>query len=138
MTDRSSKVVVNLATDRENRRNDIRSSRRPRVLGEARARTCLASDRVRKSTRMPGASRDTRRVKNLNANWVPGPDGDDGCFALMIITDDDQQVTLSPSPAAVTAVIALARADTVLVWDPVNRTLIAANLIGEMPWTTRP
>jgi hypothetical protein len=30
---------------------------------------------------------------------------------------------------------ALAQADTVLVWDPDNRTLIAANLRGTMPWT---
>jgi hypothetical protein len=34
-----------------------------------------------------------------------------------------------------TALIALVRAETVLVWDPTNRTLIAANLVGTMPWT---
>jgi hypothetical protein len=32
-----------------------------------------------------------------------------------------------------TALIALAQADTVLVWDPTNRALIAANLVGTMP-----
>jgi hypothetical protein len=55
----------------------------------------------------------------------------------MIITRDDEQHILAPSPAAMTAPIALARADTVLVWDPVNRALIAANLRGTMPWTER-
>ena len=29
------------------------------------------------------------------------------------------------------------RADTVLAWDPADRTLIAANLVGKMPWTER-
>jgi hypothetical protein len=34
-----------------------------------------------------------------------------------------------------TALVALAQADAVLVWDPAERTLIAANLRGTMPWT---
>jgi hypothetical protein len=34
-----------------------------------------------------------------------------------------------------TALIALTQADTVLLWDPADRTLIAANLVGKMPWT---
>ena len=46
---------------------------------------------------MPGASEQTQRVKILNANWAPGPDGGDGRFELMI----------------------------------------AANIIGTMPWTVR-
>jgi hypothetical protein len=33
------------------------------------------------------------------------------------------------------ALVALAQADTVLVWDPADRRLIAANLRGTMPWT---
>jgi hypothetical protein len=37
-----------------------------------------------------------------------------------------------------TALVALARADTVLVWDPADRRLIAANLRGTMPWTEDP
>jgi hypothetical protein len=86
---------------------------------------------------MPGASEQTRRVKTLNANWVAGPDGDDGRFEMMIITEDDRQHTIAPSPAAMTALVALARADTVLLWDPANRTLIAANIVGMMPWTER-
>jgi hypothetical protein len=80
---------------------------------------------------MPGASEQTRRVKVLNANWVAGPDGDDGRFELMIVTDDDQQHTLAPSPAAMTALAALSQADTILLWDPTNRTLIVANLVGK-------
>jgi hypothetical protein len=28
-----------------------------------------------------------------------------------------------------------AKADTVMVWDPVNRSLIVANIVGTMPWT---
>ena len=88
---------------------------------------------------MPGASESTRRVKVLNANWNAGGDGTggDGRFQLMLITSDDQQHILEPSPVAVTALVALAQADTVLVWDPENRTLIAANLRGRMPWTER-
>jgi hypothetical protein len=35
-----------------------------------------------------------------------------------------------------TALVALAKADTVLAWDPTNRSLIVANIVGAMPWTT--
>jgi hypothetical protein len=79
---------------------------------------------------MPGASEQTRRVKVVNANWTAGPDGDDGRFEAMIVTDDEQQHTIAPSPAAMTALLALARADTILLWDPADRTLIAANVVG--------
>jgi len=47
---------------------------------------------------MPGASEQTRRVKVLNANWTAGPDGDDGHFEVMLVTDDDQQHTIPPAP----------------------------------------
>ena len=73
----------------------------------------------------------------LNANWVPGADGGDGRFEVMIVTEDDQQHTMPASPASMTALVALAQADTVLAWDPDNRTLIAANIVGRMPWTAR-
>jgi hypothetical protein len=86
---------------------------------------------------MPGASEQTRRVKVLNANWVAGADGADGRFEVMVVTEDDQQHVLAPSPAAMTALIALTQAGTVLAWDPTNRTLVAANLVGTMPWTER-
>jgi hypothetical protein len=83
---------------------------------------------------MPGASQQTRRVKALNANWVAGPDGGadggDGRFEIMIVTEDDQRHTMAISPTSMTAVIALTQADSVLLWDPTNRTLIAANLVG--------
>jgi hypothetical protein len=80
---------------------------------------------------MPGASQQTQHVKVLNANWIAGPDGDDGRFEVMLVTDDDQQHTLAPSPAAMTALVALTQADTILLWDPTNRTLIVANLVGK-------
>jgi hypothetical protein len=86
---------------------------------------------------MPGASENTRRVKIMNANWNAGQAGDDGRFELMLVTRDDERHILEPSPAALTALVALAQAETVLVWDPDNRTLIAANLRGTMPWTER-
>jgi hypothetical protein len=85
---------------------------------------------------MPGASEATRRVKILNANWTPTPDGGDGRFELMVITEDDERHTMPASPAAMTALVALSQAGTVLAYDPTNRTLIAANIVGEMPWTT--
>lgn len=86
---------------------------------------------------MPGASEQTQPVKIVNANWVAGPDGDHGRFELMIVTEDDQRHVAAPSPAAMTALIALTQADTVLLWDPANQTLIAANVVGTMPWTER-
>lgn len=87
---------------------------------------------------MPGASEQTRRVKIVNANWVAGPYGGHGRFEIQIVTEDDQRHAAAPSPAAMTALIALTQAGTVLAWDPADRTLIAANLIGSMPWTERP
>ena len=84
---------------------------------------------------MPGASEQTRRVKIVNVNWVAGPGGDHGRFEIMFITEDDQRHVAAPSPEAMTALIALTQADTVLLWDPADRTLIAANLVGKMPWT---
>jgi hypothetical protein len=86
---------------------------------------------------MPGASDQTQRVKVLNVNWVAGQDGADGQFEVMAITEDDQQHVIAPSPASMVALIALTQADTVLLWDPINRTLIAANVVGSMPWTER-
>jgi hypothetical protein len=84
---------------------------------------------------MPGASDKARRVRVLNANWVAGGDGADGRFELMLITEDDEQHVVAPSPSALTALAALLQAEPVLAWDPTNRTLIAANLVGVMPWT---
>jgi hypothetical protein len=76
-------------------------------------------------------------VKALNANWVAGSEGTDGRFEVMIVTEDDQQHVVAPSPAAMAALVALTQAGTVLAWDPTNRTLVAANLVGTMPWTER-
>ena len=79
---------------------------------------------------MPGASEQTRRVKFLNANWVAGPDGKDGRFEIMIVTEDDQRYFIAPSPASTATLVALTQAETVLLWDPVDRTLIAADVVG--------
>jgi hypothetical protein len=79
---------------------------------------------------MPGASEQTRRVTALNANWVAGLEGGDGQFEIMVVTEDDQRHTMAVSSASMTALVALTQADTVLLWDPTNRTLIAANLVG--------
>lgn len=87
---------------------------------------------------LPGASPETRRVKILNANWMPDDareNAGDGRFEVLIITDDDQRHDAPASPAAMTALVALAKADTVMVWDPTNRSLIVANIVGTMPWT---
>jgi len=86
---------------------------------------------------MPGASDQTRRVKNLNANWTPGSgaDGGDGRFELMIITEDGEHHTMPTSAPSMAALVALSQAGTVLAYDPANRTLIAANIVGRMPWT---
>jgi predicted nucleic acid-binding Zn ribbon protein len=86
---------------------------------------------------MPGASEQTQPVKIVNANWVAGLDGDHGRFEIMIVTEDDQRHVAAPSPAAMTALIALTQAGTSLLWDPADRTLIAANIVGTMPWTER-
>jgi hypothetical protein len=85
---------------------------------------------------MPGASEETRRVKILNANWVPADAEGDDRFEVMIVTEDDQQYFVPASAASMTALVALARANTVLAWDPTNRSLIVANIVGTMPWTS--
>ena len=69
---------------------------------------------------MPGASDAAQRVKILNANWVPGTDGGDGRFEIMIVTGDDERHVLPASAASVAAVVALAQAGTVMAWDPPN------------------
>jgi hypothetical protein len=84
---------------------------------------------------MPGASEETRRVKILNANWVPDGAGGDGLFEVMIMTEDDQRYVVPASPGSMTALVALAKADTVMAWDPLNKSLIVANIVGTMPWT---
>jgi hypothetical protein len=89
-----------------------------------------------KEADMPGASEETRRVKVLNANWVPDEAGGDGRFEVLVVTEDEQRYVLPASPASMTALVTLATADTVMVWDPVNRSLIVANIVGTMPWTS--
>ena len=77
----------------------------------------------------------TRQVKTVNANWRAGADGDDGRFEVLLITDDEERHVVAPSPQAMMALVALARADNVLLWDPADQTLIVANIVGKMPWS---
>ncbi|HEX5548237.1 MAG TPA: hypothetical protein VFX24_12570 [Ktedonobacterales bacterium] len=84
---------------------------------------------------MPGASTETSRVKILNANWDPDGAEGNGQFEILIVTEDDQRYVIPASPESMTALVALAQADTVLAWDPLNRSLIIANIVGTMPWT---
>lgn len=84
---------------------------------------------------MPGASAETRRVKIVNANWTPDGAERDGLFEVMIVTEDDQKYFVPASSGAMAALVALARADTVMAWDPVKQSLIVANIVGTMPWT---
>jgi hypothetical protein len=86
---------------------------------------------------MPGASEHTRQVKVVNANWTPGQEGQEGRFEVLLVTDDDERHFLRPSPTAVSALVALTQAPTILLWDPDGPTLIAANVVGRMPWTDR-
>lgn len=89
---------------------------------------------------MPGASKETGRVSVLNVKWTAGEDGADGRFDAMIVTEDGEQHTVAPSPASMTALLALVQPGNVLLWDPTNRTLIAANVVGkwleEVPGST--
>ena len=85
---------------------------------------------------MPGASERTRHVKTVNANWMAGGVGDDGQFQMLLITDDEERHVITPSAAAMVALLAITtQAQAVLMWDPDGSTLIAANLRGRMPWT---
>jgi hypothetical protein len=79
---------------------------------------------------MPGASEQTSQVTVLNTNWAAGQDGEDGRWEVMIVTADGEQHTFAPSPASMTPLLALARSDAILLWDPADRTLIAANVVG--------
>jgi hypothetical protein len=57
------------------------------------------------------SSEEAHRVKIMNANWTAGRDGEEGGFELMIVTSDDRRHVVAPSPAAMTALVALAEAD---------------------------
>lgn len=79
---------------------------------------------------MAGASASTREIAVVNANWVAGPDGGDGSFALMVVTDDDERHDVEVSPAAATALLALCASPSRLMWDPESRTIIAGGVRG--------
>jgi hypothetical protein len=81
---------------------------------------------------VPGACEEARRVKTMNEKL------DRGDFELMIVTSDDRHHVVAPSPAAMTALVALAQADTVLVWDPADRRLICREPARHDPPDGRP
>jgi hypothetical protein len=64
---------------------------------------------------VPGASEEARRVKKHERELDRRRRWRRGDFELMILPSDDPQRVVAPSPAAMTALVALARADTVLV-----------------------
>lgn len=86
---------------------------------------------------MPGASKHTRRVTTVNANWVVSQGGTPGRFEVLLITDDGERHVAPASAAEMCALIALTQAPTTLLWDPADDTLIAANIVGRMPWTDK-
>ncbi len=82
---------------------------------------------------MPAAAERAQRVKVLDATWTPGPDGSDGLFELLVVTEDGRRHTMTTSPASMTALVALSRADTTLAFDPAGNVLTAANILGGSP-----
>jgi len=89
---------------------------------------------------MPGASKATVRVRNVNANWTAGQHRTDGVFELMVVTEDDERHTITPTVDAMPALLAMITASPVLLWDPENRTLIGANIVGKwlpLDWSSQ-
>jgi hypothetical protein len=74
-------------------------------------------------------------LRFLNANWLPATNEGDGKFEVLIITEDAQPHAGPASPASMTALVALAKAKTVMAWDPTIRPLIVANIVETMPYT---
>jgi len=58
----------------------------------------------------------------VETQWLH--DGDH--FDNGVATEDDEQYILPISPASITALVALSLANTVLAWDPTNRTTHSA------------
>ena len=90
---------------------------------------------------MAGASEATVRVTNVNANWSAGDGDADGVFELLVVTEDGERYTLTPTAADAPALLALVKASPVLLWDPDHRTLIGANIVGDwlpLDWSASP
>jgi hypothetical protein len=71
----------------------------------------------------------TQRVSNINASWPTC--GKNGMFTFLIVTEDQTRNTIEVCPAVAAALIALTQTDTALLCDSDNRTLMAANLVGD-------
>lgn len=48
-----------------------------------------------------------------------------------VVTEDDERHVIEPSTQAAAVLVSLTQASSVLLWDPQERTLIAANLVGD-------
>jgi hypothetical protein len=80
---------------------------------------------------MTGASAGTQRVRFVNANWSPGQ-SDDEAFELMVVTEDEQRHAVAVPAGQMGALVAITQAPgVVLLRDPEDGTLVAANLVGE-------
>jgi len=76
-----------------------------------------------------GASESTQRVSFVNVNWSPGdPEGE---FAVLVVTEDGERHVVPLDPVALVALTNVLRLSSVQLWDPVGRTLVAANLVGQ-------
>lgn len=80
---------------------------------------------------MSGASSQTRRVSYVNANWTAGGQDRPASFELLIVTEDEVRYALPVPSEQMAALVALTQAGSVLLWDPEDQTLVAANLVGD-------
>lgn len=56
---------------------------------------------------MAGASKQTKRVRFVNANWTAGEEGEDGAFAFLVVTEDDERHVIEPSPQTAAVLVNL-------------------------------
>lgn len=80
---------------------------------------------------MAGASRNTRRVRYINANRTAASERSPGVFEFLIVTEDDVRHTVAPDPTGAATLLTMIRASPVLLWDPDNQALIGANIVGD-------
>jgi hypothetical protein len=78
-----------------------------------------------------GASERTERVQYVNANWTPGDDGAVGEFELLVVCESGARHSLPMAAGEASAVVALTRAGSVLLFDAESKTLVVANMVGE-------
>ncbi len=72
----------------------------------------------------------TKQVK-VRTTAPAGEKGRPATFEMMIVTEDEVRHSLPVPNDQMAALVALTQAASVLLWDPEDNTLIAANLVGE-------